>query len=411
MEVVAARCAGLDVHKRTVVACVRIAEGNRRVERETRRFATFAGDLEELRDWLVGQGVTVVLMESTGVFWKPVWRVLEGHVELLLGNARHIKTVPGRKTDVKDAEWLADLAAHGLVRGSFVPPAEIRALRDLTRYRRRVTEHRAQQIQRIDKMLEDTGIKLGSVASNTMGVSGRAMLDALLAGERDPAVLANLAKSHLRLKIPELNRALVGDFKPHHEVLLTELLTHYDDLGKVIARLNEEISRAIEPYALHRDRLCTIPGVARINAEVIIAEIGVDMAVFPTAGHLASWAGLCPGNNESAGKHHSGRVRPGNVWLRAALVQSAWGAARSRGTYLAAQYWNITRRRGKSRALVAVAHSILEIAYHVINENADYHELGGDYFVKRADPQRETRRLVARLEALGHHVELATATN
>jgi transposase len=331
MEVMLERCAGLDVGKREVVACVRTPDGagGRRVE--VRTFSTFTEDLEALAAWLAENQVTAVVMEATGQYWKPIWYVLEeaGLDELKLVNARHVKMLPGRKTDVGDAAWLADLFEHGMLRGSFVPPAPIRELRDLTRYRKRLVQDRARETQRVARILEDAGIKLDSVASDIMGVSGRAMLDALVAGERDPGVLAELAKGRLRSKRHELRQALRGQFREHHAQLIGLQLGHIDHLTAAIAALDTRVDEVIDPFAAARDRLDTIPGVAKRAAECIIAEIGTDMTVFPTPAHLASWAGVCPGNNITGGKRRSGHARPGDQWLREILIESAWAAARS----------------------------------------------------------------------------------
>ena len=411
MDIVVARCAGLDVHKRQVTVCVRTPDDKGGRRRVVRTFRTFLDDLERLREWLLAEGVTEVVMEATGSYWKPIWYVLEeaDELELRLVNARHVKQVPGRKTDVKDAEWLAQLLECGLLAGSFVPPAVIRQLRDLTRYRKRLIQDRTRETQRVDKVLEDAAIKLGSVASQTLGKSGRAMIDALIAGERDPEVLANLARGRLREKIPDLIRALHGRFAEHHAVLLREHLDHIDYLDDAIARLDERVEQTIAPFAESVRLLVTIPGVASRTAEVVIAEIGADMSVFPDADHLASWAGLCPGNHESAGKNYSGRTRPGNTWLCEALIQAAWAAARTKDTYLSAQFWRLARRIGKQKAAVAVAHSILVIIYHVLDRGVPYQELGGDFFTRQVDPERRTRHLVAQLEALGHTVTLDQA--
>lgn len=410
MEIVVERCAGLDVHKKTVTVAVRtpVPEGGRR--EEVRTFPTFFADLEKLRDWLVAERVTQVAMESTGSYWKPVYYVLEeAGFELLLVNARHVKQVPGRKTDVKDASWLCQLLEVGLLRGSFVPDPILRQLRDLTRYRKRLIQDRTREAQRVDKVLEDAAIKLGSVASDTLGVSGRAMVEALIAGERDPERLAQLAKRRLRVKIPELVRALEGRFSEHHAMLLRLHLDHIDHLDQTITTLDERIDEVMAPFAEARERLTTIPGVAYRTAEVIIAEVGADMSRFATSGHLASWAGLCPGNNESAGKHYSGKTRKGDLWLLDALTQAAWAASRTKDTYLAAQFWRLAPRIGKKKAAVAVAHTILVIAYHLLAEEVDYQELGGDYFAKRFNPEQRTRHLVRQLEALGHTVTLEPA--
>ena len=411
MEVVVARCAGLDVHQKTVMACVRVpGPDGQRVEK-VRRFATFTGQLLLLRDWLAAEGVTQVAMEATGVYWRPVWHVLESQPgwELLLVNPHHVKKVPGRKTDVSDAAWLAQLCECGLLRGSFVPPPVIAELRDLTRYRKKLVEDRAREVQRIQKLLEDAGIKLTSVASDTLGVSGRAMLEALLAGEDDPATLAELAKTRLRAKRGQLREAMRGWFGEHHRVMLRAHLTHIDQLTAAIDGLDARVAQVMSPFDDQAERLMTIPGVGRRTAEVIIAEIGVDMTQFPTAAHLASWAGMCPGNNESAGKRKTGRTRKGDPALRTALVEAAWAASRSRSSYLSAQYRRLARRMGKTgqqKAIYAVGHSILVIAWHLLANNTDYTDLGGDYFAERQDTKLLERQLVRRLEQLGHKVTL-----
>ncbi len=406
MDVMHERCAGMDVHKRAVTVCVRGPDSGGRRGAVTWTVRTFAGELIELADRLAAQGVTVVAMEATGVYWKPVWAVLEDRFELLLVNPHHVRMLPGRKTDVNDAQWLAQLLEVGLLRGSFIPPPAIRELRDLCRYRKRQIQALASESQRIDKTLEDTGIKIGSVASKTLGVSSRAMIEALCAGERDPEVLADLARGRLRAKHDDLVAALVGHLNEHHALLLRMQLGHVDDLGAVISQLDKSIEGAMEPFTCQRDRLVTIPGVAQRSAEAIIAEIGVDMTRFPTAGHLASWAGVCPGNNESAGKRRAGTTQPGNRWLMGTLIQCAHAAARTNNTHLKAQYWSISRRRGPNRAAVAVAHSILVSIWHMLTNDTDWADLGVDYYDNRRDPKAETRRLTRRLEALGHHVEL-----
>jgi transposase len=338
-----------------------------------------------------------------------VWQVLEDRrFELLLVNARHVKILPGRKTDVGDAAWLAELLEHGLLRGSFVPPAAIRELRDLTRYRKRLIQQQTAESQRIEKTLEDAGIKLASVASETLGVSGRAMLRAMLAGERDPLVLANLAKGKLRTRIPELREALVGRFSAHHALLVGLALDHLEYLDRSIETLDAEVDALMAPFAEARDHLDTIPGVGKRGAECMIAEIGVDMSVFPSAGHLASWAARCPGNNKSGGKRRSGKTNKGDVWLGDILTECAWAAARTRDTYLSAQFWRLAGRIGKKKAAVAVSHSILVIAWHLLTNDCDYKDLGGDYFVRR-DSDRLTQRAVAQLRALGYRVTLEPA--
>lgn len=405
MELLVERCAGVDVHKRSVTVCAR-TPGEGQWREEIRTFRTFTADLLALRAWLADRQVTLVAMEATGPFWRPVWRVLEGHVPLILANPRLIKQVPGRKTDVADAQWLAGLAAYGLVPASFVPSPALRELRDLTRYRARLVQLRTQETQRVDKILEDAGIKITSVASQSTTMSGRRMIDALIVGERDPAVLAEMAMGRMRPKIPDLKLALDGHFTDHHAQLIQLMVKHADDLGVAITTLDHKISRLCTPCQSDLERLDTIPGVAQRTAQVIIAETGGDMTQFPTAAHLASWAGMCPGHHESAGRSTSGRTRPGNPWLAAALRQAATSAANSKDTYLASQYWQLARRRGKARAAVAVGHTILVIAYHVLTAKADYHELGADWFARRQDRATRAGRLIHQLERLGYTVNL-----
>ena len=403
------RCAGLDVHKASVKACVRIPDGGGGRHSETRTFRTTTAGLVLLRDWLTSHQVQVVGMESTGVFWKPVYYLLEDDVQCWLLNAQHLKNVPGRKTDMADAAWIAQLVEHGLVRPSFVPPRPIRELRELTRYRKALIYERTRETQRLHKVLEDAGIKLGCVASDVLGVSGRAMLEALVGGTTDPEVLAELARGQLRKKLPALREALQGRVAHHHRLLVAELLAHLDYLEEAIERLSSEVARVIAPFSPMLALLMTIPGVDRRTAEVIVAEIGTDMARFPTAGHLASWAGLCPGNNESAGKHFSGKTRKGSRWLRTTLSQAANAAARSKGTYLAAHYARIKGRRGHKRAIVAVAHSILVIAWHLLTRNQPYTDLGADYFLEHQTSEAYKNRLVRQLERMGHKVTLEPA--
>jgi transposase len=395
------RCAGLDVHKNNVVVCVRCCDRPGKVFEEVRTFSTMTADLLALSDWLAGHGVTHVAMESTGVYWKPVFNILERQVGVILVNAEHIKQVPGRKTDVKDCQWIAQLLQHGLLKASFVPPAPIRELRDLTRQRTQLIQERTAAANRIHKVLEDANVKLAGVASDVLGVSGRDMLEALIAGETDPAKLADLARKRLREKIP----ALQGRVTEHHRFLLRMHLDHVTHLEELIGRLGARIEEALAPFAEAEERLQTIPGVSQRVAETVLAEIGPRMEQFPSADHLASWAGMCPGNNESAGKRRSGRVTKGNRWLKRILVQAAWAASHTKGTYLAAQYRRLSKRRGCKRALVAVGHTLLVMIYHVLKRGTTYAELGAD-FLERLEPARLTRQLVKRLEALGHKVTL-----
>ena len=407
METLVRRCAGLDVHKASVVACARVIDENGELQVFTQNFGTTTSDLLALNDWLLSHGVTLVGMESTGVYWKPVYTLLETEFECWLLNAQHLRNVPGRKTDVADAAWIAQLVAHGLVRPSFVPPKEIRELREVTRYRKALIQERTREAQRLHKTLEGAGIKLSSVASDILGVSGRAMLEALIGGTHDPELLAELARGRLRKKLPALRKALTGWFSPTHRILVGELLAHLEYLDESIERLSTDIATMIAPFARAIDLLDTIPGVNRRTAEVLLAEVGPDMSRFSSSGRLASWAGLCPGNNESAGKHFSGKARKGSKWLRITLVESAHAAARTKGTYFAAQYARIKGRHGHKKAIFAVAHSILVIAYHLLERDRPYTELGGDYFIERQHKDAYQRRLVKQLERMGYDVELS----
>jgi len=400
------RCAGLDVHKDSVAATVRVPGGGRERLQETRTFSTTTRGLVTLADWHASYGVTLVGMESTGCYWKPIFYLLEERFECWLLNPRHLRNVPGRKTDVQDSAWICQLVEHGLVRASFVPPRPIRELRDLTRYRKAQIEERSREVQRLDKVLQDAGIKLSSVASETLGVSVRRMLEALVAGTHDPAVLAQLAKGRLRRKLPALREALEGRFRgEHHGLLVAQILAHIDYLDETIATLSERIEQVIAPFSRERELLETIPGVGRTAAQVLIAEIGVEMRVFPTSAHLASWAGQCPGNRESAGKRRSGKRRQGSKWLRTTLTESAKAASRCKGSYFSAQYARLRGRRGPGKATGALSHSILVAAYHILDQHVPYQELGADYFDRRTSQQR-TNRLVRQLEQLGHKVNL-----
>jgi transposase len=405
MQVLYTHCAGLDVHKKTVVACLITPDPQGGWQHEVRSFSTMTRDLLALSDWLLEAGGTHVAMESRGEYWKPVFNILEVHFTVLLVNAQHIKAVPGRKTDVKDAQWIAELLQHGLLRASFIPPVVQRELRELTRHRTTFVRERATLVNRVQKVLESANIKLASVATDVLGVSGRAMLQALIAGETDTGAMAELAKGRLREKREQLGQALEGRVQAHHRFVLTELLGQINNLEDTLARFNEQIEAYRAPFAEAVELLDTIPGVGQETAEVIVAEMGADMSRFPTARHLAAWAGLAPGNHESAGKQRTGRTRKGNQALRQGLIQAAHAAAHTKNTYLAAQYHRLAARRGSKRAIVAVAHSMLVIAYWLLSRHEPYRELGGDYF-DRQRPAATAKRLVRRLENLGYHVLL-----
>jgi transposase len=409
MEVVYPCCCGLDVHKASITACVLSAEGRGRARKEKRRFGTFTRDLLQLTEWLQACGVTHVAMEATGVYWKPVWNVLDGHfTEVLLVNAQHSKAVPGRKTDQKDAEWIAELLQHGLLRGSFVPPQPTRELRDLTRYRVSLAQECNRIANRILKVLEDANLKLASVASDALGASGRAMLRAIIAGETNVDVLAELAKGLLRNKIPALRDALAGRVTDHHRFMLRELLDDLDHAERKMTTVEDEIDRRLRPFDNDVARLCTIPGVDRVTAWGLLSEIGFNMDQFPSAAHLASWAGMCPGNDESAGKRLSGKTRKGSAFLRRHLCQAGWAVSTKKNSYLSALFRRIARHRGTKRATMAVGHAILVIAFHLLKRQTTYVDLGPDYFDRRnADAVR--RSLVKRLQNLGHTVTLAPA--
>ena len=408
MEVVYERCCGLDIHKQTIVACVVVPSAGQQPHKEIRTFKTMTADLLELADWLTAHGVTHVALESTGVYWKPAWNILEGAFTLLLVNAQHIKQVPGRKTDVRDCEWIADLLRHGLLRASFVPERPQRELRELTRYRTTLIRERAAERNRIQKTLEGAGIKLGDVASDVLGLSGRQMLEALVGGTTDPTVLADLAKGQLRGKRPQLERALTGQVGPHQRFLLAHQLAHLDGLDALIEQLSQEITARLRPFQDQLARLDAIAGVGRRTVEVVLAEIGPDLSRFPSASHLASWVGICPGNHESAGKRKSGKTSKGDVWLRAALIEAAHAASRTNNTYLASQYRHLAARRGKKKAVTAVAHSILRIVWHLLTHDCAYLDLGSRYLEERDRHQIE-RRLIRRLEGFGYTVQLQPA--
>ncbi len=404
METIYQCCAGLDVHKKTVVACVITQEGQ-----QTRTFSTMTKALLELADWLLECQVTHVAMESSGVYWKPIYNLLEGlDLTLLVVNARHMKAVPGRKTDVKDAEWIAQLLQHGLLRASYIPERSQRELRELVRYRRNLVRQRAQVVNRIQQVLEGANIKLSSVARDVVGVSGRAMLEALASGADDPQALAELAKGKLRQKRPELAEALQGLMGSHQRLLLQSQLRHLDFIGQEVSQMDQEVATRMDPFEDAVQRLDEIPGVGRRTAEDVLAEIGVDMSRFPTAGHLASWAHVCPGNHESAGKRKSGATGRGNPWLRAALVEAARAAARTKKSYFSAQYHRLAARRGGRRAALAVAHTILVTIYHLLSRGTEYKDLGVNYFDERHQ-QYTIRRAVNSIERLGYEVSVEAA--
>ena len=405
MEALHSCCCGLDVHKDSVTACLLRPATAGEPGKEIRTFGTTTEQLLALADWLHAAGCTHVAMESTGVYWRPIYNLLEGQLELLVVNAAHIKRVPGRKTDVSDSEWLADLLRHGLVRASFIPDRPQRELRDLTRTRTALVDERSAATRRLQKVLEDANLKLAGVATDVRGVSGRAILAALLSGTTDPAVLANLARGRLRRKRAELERALRGRLRDHHRLLLATHLEHIDFLDESIARLSLEIAERLGPAEEALGRLETIPGVGRRTAEVIAAEVGLDMARFPSAGHLASWAGMCPGSYESAGKRKGGRTRKGSKWLRRALTEAARAAARKQGTYLADQYRRLAARRGPNKAAVAVGHTILTTAYYLLSRGDTYRDLSPTYLEERLRA-RARQRAIDQLERLGYAVTI-----
>jgi transposase len=407
MDTVYLKVAGLDVHLKSIQCAIRCRQPTGKLLTEIRSFGTMTRDLRALADYLQTRGVTHVAMEATGVLWKPVWNILDGRFTLLLVNPRHLKKVPGRKTDTTDSQWIAQLLQCGLLRGSFVPPRPVRQLRDLTRHRAQLTAEHTRAANRIHKLLEDANVKLGAVASDVLGKSGRAMLRAMLDGEQDPAKLAELALGRLREKIPELRLALEGHCTEHHRFMLRRLMSHLNYLESQIDEFNSRIRPQLTELlpAEEQTLLDGIPGIDRITIENVIAEIGPDMNAFPDAHHLSSWTGICPGNEESAGKRLRSRTRKGNRWLRRALAEAAWGASHSKDSYLASQYRRLAARRGKKRALLAVGHSILGIIYHMLKENVAYQDLGADYF-DRLEPERLKRYLVRRLQRLGYEVDL-----
>jgi transposase len=405
MDVIYACCCGLDIHKKTVVACLMTSAEGQPPLKEVRTFRTITAELLLLADWLQAAGCTHVAMESTGVYWRPVYNLLEGLFTLLVVNAQHIKAVPGRKTDVKDAEWIAELLRHGLLRGSFIPAKPQRQLRELTRHRTTLVQDRARVINRVQAVLEDANIKLASVVTDIRGVSARAMLEALITGQRDVTALADLARGRLRPKRAELEEALQGYFTSHHSFLLTEYFSQMDDLDDAIERVSAVIAQRLAAEQEAIALLDTIPGISQRTAEILLAEIGTDMTRFPSAKHLASWAGMCPGHDDSGGKRLSGKTRKGSRWLRQVLVEAAHVAAKTKQTYLAAQYKRIAARRGKKRVLIALGHTILVIVYSLLTRKQPYQDLGAAYF-DSLEQQRVERRLVRRLERLGYRVSL-----
>jgi transposase len=408
MEVVFPACCGIDVHQKSLVACVRVLGVAGRVTKEVRTFGTMTGSLIELREWLARCGVTHVAIESTAVLWKPVWNVLEDAVTLVLVNPRQVTQVPGRKTDISDAEWIAQLLQCGLLHGSFVPPRPIREMRDLTRSRTTLDQQRTAVINRIHKVLEDANVKLGSVATDIMGVSGRAMLAALIDGSTDPEQLATLARGKLRLKATALQQALTGRVTEHHRFLLRRLLHEVAFLESEVVHYDERLRAVTTALTPALTQLDTIPGMNRRTAENVLAEIGPNMQVFPRAAQLVSWAAICPGHHQSAGHQTHGTIRHGNRWLRRALTQAAWASTRKKNSYPQAQYHRLAKRRGKHRAIIAVAHTLLVAAYYILRDGVDYRDLGADHFDRLA-PEKLTRSLVRRLEQLGHKVTLESA--
>lgn len=405
MQVIHPRCCGLDVHKKTIVACVLLTAADGTVEKHRRSFSTMTSGLLTLVDWLDAWQISHVAMESTGVYWRAAFNLLEADHTVLLVNAQHMKAVPGHKTDVKDAEWLADLLRHGLLKASFIPPAPVRHLRELTRYRKSLVQERAQEVNRLHKVLETANIKLASVASDVLGKSGRDMLEALIQGTTDVEVLAELARGTLRKKIPQLQTALEGRLLPHHRFLLGQILAHIDFLEGSLAQLQRAIEEYLRPFEEALDLVLSVPGIQATAAATILAEIGTDMSRFPSAKHLASWAGLCPGNKQSGGKRLSGKTTKGNPYLRAVLAEVVWAIAHTKQNYLSAQFHRLARRLGKKRAVVAVSHSVLVILYHVLSTKKAYTDLGADYFEK-LDTTRLQQHHIRRLEQLGYQVTL-----
>jgi transposase len=407
MDVIHSRCAGLDVHKHTVVACARVAD-NGPLLQEVRTFATTTSGLLALADWLESLHIEHVAMEATGVYWKPVWHVLEGHFELVLANAAHVKNVPGRKTDVSDAMWLADLLAHGLIRASFVPPVAVQELRTLTRTRKQFVRERSAHVQRIEKVLEDTNLKLSVVLTDIVGKSGRAVLQALIDGQTDPQRLAACVSARVKASRAELLEALRGHVSAHHRFMLKLHLMHIDALDKAVAEIEKEVGLGLAPFRQAAKLLSTMPGLSDVSAHVIVAEIGIDMSRFATPGHLLSWAGLCPRNDQSAGKRRSTRLRRGGKWLKTTLVQAAWAAVKVKGGYLQAQFHRLRARRGAKKAIIGVAASMLTAAWHMLRNHTEWHDLGAAHF-DRKDAHKTATRLIRRLQQIGYAVQVTPA--
>jgi transposase len=408
MEAIVERCAGLDVHQATVVACLNIGAADAKPSKQVRTFGTTLPELEELRDWLKTNGCSLVAMESTGIYWKPVYAVLEDHFELVVGNAQHIKNVPGRKTDIKDCDWISDLARHGLIAKSFVPPRPIRDLRELTRYRCKLVQAASAERNRLLKLLESANIKLSGVASDPFGVSGWAMLQALVEGQQSPTEMAQLARGRMRRKLCELERALHGRLEEHHRFLLGVQMRRIEAMDADVTQLDQRLHEKLAPYSRQIRLLKQIPGVDWVTAATIIAEIGVDMSVFVNAAHLASWAAICPGNHESAGKRRGGKIRKGNVHLKTALVIAANAAGRARGTYFADKYRRLKARRGAMRAAVAIGHKILVTAHRMLADGSDYNDLG-DGYLDQLNTHRSASNMVRRLRQMGYDVQISRA--
>ena len=406
MQVIYERCCGLDIHLKTVVACRLLSRQKGSVEKSIRTDASTTSGLSELDQWLTEGQVEQVALESTGIYWRPIFNLLEGHYEILLVNPHHMHAIPGHKTDVKDSEWIADLLRHGLLKASFIPPKPIRELRDLVRTHTHLIQERSRHINRIHKILETANIKLGAVVSDVLGKSAREMLEALIAGESDPAQLAKLARGRMRPKIAQLQQALQGHLEPHHRFLLKETLAHLDFLKLRVGQLEQEVGERLSPFEKSLALLMTIPGISRRSATILISELGTEMSAFPSAAHLTSWVGLCPGSHLSAGKRRSGKPTKGNSYLRSVLVQIAWILTRMSDNYLSAQFHHLRPRLGSKKAVVAVAHSVLVIVYHVLAKGEPYQDLGPDYF-RRQDKQQQAQRFVRQLETLGYRVELA----